>query len=60
MILEQGEPIVKVHTEHKIKRKRSAGGTVDIVTEPEFKRYRISFFKIRRMHDNSSVPLGYI
>ena len=60
MILEQGEPIVNVHTEHKIKRKRLAGGTVDIVTEPENKRYRIFFFKRWRMHDHSSVPFGYI
>ena len=59
MILEQGEPIVNVHTEHKIKRKRSAGGTVAIVTEPENKRYKISF-KRRRMHDNSFFPFGYI
>ena len=59
MMLEQGEPIVNVHTEHKIKRKRRAGGTVAIVAEPENKRYRISFKK-RRMHDHSSVPFGYI
>jgi len=32
MILEQGEPIVNVHTEHKFKRKGRAGGAVDIVT----------------------------
>jgi len=37
-----------------------AGGTVDIVTEPENKRYRISFFKRRRMHDHSLVQMGYI
>jgi hypothetical protein len=60
MILEKGESIVNVHTEHKIKRKRRAGGTVDVVTEPENKRYRISFFKRLRMHEHSSVPLGYM
>ena len=60
MIMEQGEPIVNVHTEHGIKRKRRADGLIDIVTEHENKRYRVSFFKRRRMHDNSSVPLGYI
>ena len=63
MILEQCETIVNVHTEHKIKRNRSAGATVDIVTEvrePENKRYSIFFFMRRRMHNNSSVPLGYI
>jgi hypothetical protein len=50
---------VTVHTEHKIKRKR-AGGWMDIITEPEDKMYRISFFKRRRLADNSSVPFGYI
>ena len=59
IILEQGQPFVNVHMEHKIKRKR-AGATVDIVTEPENKRYIISFFKRRRMHGHSSIPLGYI
>ena len=60
MILGHGEFVVKVHTEHKIKRKRRVVGVVDLVTEPENKRYRISFFKRRRMYDLSSVPLGYI
>jgi hypothetical protein len=60
IILGQGESVVNVNTEHKIKRKRSAGGVVDLVTEPENKRCRISFFKRRRMSDHSSVPLGYI
>ena len=59
-ILEQGETIVNVHTEHKNKRKRRAVGKVAIVTVTENKRYRISFFKRRRMHDYSSVPFGYI
>jgi hypothetical protein len=60
MILERGEPIVKVHTDLKIKRKRRVVGTVAIVTEPEKKRYRISFFKRRRMHENTSGPFGCI
>jgi hypothetical protein len=60
IILRQGESVVNVHKVHKIKRKRRAGGVVDLVTEPENKRYRISFFKRRRMPDQSSVPLGYI
>ena len=59
MILGQSESVVKVHTEYKIKRKRT-GGVNDLVTEPEKKRYRISFFKRRQMHDHSSVTLGYI
>ena len=50
---------VTVHTEKKIKRKRKAGGgVVSIITEPEDKLYRISFFKRRRLH-NTSVPFGY-
>ena len=60
MILGQGESVFNVHTEHKIKRKRKAGGVVDLVTEPENKRHRISFFKRRRMSEHSSVTLGYI
>ena len=35
------------------------GGTVAIVTETETKMYRISFFKRRRLGDNTSVPFGY-
>jgi len=53
------EPIVNVHMEKKIKRKRTEGGTVSIVTEPEDKMYRVSFFKRRRLADNTSVPFGY-
>ena len=60
MILGQGESVVNVHTEHKIKRKRRAGGVVDLVMEPLKKRYRRSFFNRRRMSDHSSALLGYI
>ena len=35
MILEKGESVVNVHTEHKSKRKRRAGGVVDLLKEPE-------------------------
>jgi len=60
MTLETGvESTVTVHTEKKIKRKRKGGGTVAFVTEPEGKMYRNSFFKRRRLTDNSSVPFGY-
>ena len=52
-------PVVNVHNENKIKRKRKGVGTVAIVTEPENKTYRISFFKSRRLGDNRSVPFGY-
>jgi len=48
-----------VYTERKIKPKRKGGGTVAIVTEPEDKTYRNSFFKRRRLADNSSVQFGY-
>ncbi len=50
---------VTVHTERKIKRKR-ADGKIHIVTEPEDKTYRVSFLKMRRLCDNTSVPFGYI
>jgi hypothetical protein len=50
---------VTVHTDKKIKRKRIDGACVSIVTEPEDKIYRVSFFKRRRRDDNSSVPFGY-
>jgi len=44
---------VTVHREKKINRKRKAGGgIVSIITEPEDKMYRISFFKRRRLGDN--------
>ena len=61
MILRTGDAVVNVHTERKIKRKRmgGGGGLVAIVTEPEDKIYRISFFKRRRLCDNTSVPFGY-
>ena len=54
------ERTVTVYSEHKIKRKRKrGGGIVSIVTEPEDKIYRISFFKRRRLSDETSVPFGY-
>jgi hypothetical protein len=54
------EPAVTVHTEKKMKRKRTGGGeTVSIVTEPEDKMYRIPFFKRRRLSENASIPFGY-
>jgi len=59
MILRTGDDVLKLHTERKIKRKRTGGGLVAIVTEPQDKIYRISFFKRRRLGDNTSVPFGY-
>ena len=51
-----------VHTARKIKRKRGkdGDGRIRIVTEPEDKMYWVSFLKRRRLHDNTSVPFGYI
>ena len=56
MILRTGDAVVNVHTERKIKRKRMGrgGGPVAIVTEPEDKIYRISFFKRWRLGENTS------
>ena len=51
---------VTVHTEREIKRKRENGSRVQIVTKPEDKTYRVSFLKRRQLHDNTSVPFGYI
>ena len=62
MILGKEERTVTVHSDHKIKRKRKSegrGGIVSIVTEPEDKIYRISFFKRRRLNDETSLPFGY-
>jgi hypothetical protein len=58
MVLKGGpRDVVTVHTDKKIKRKSKCGG-VNIVTETEDKLYRVSFFKRRRLSDNS-VPFGY-
>jgi hypothetical protein len=55
------ERTVTVHSEQKIKRKRKreGEGIVSKVTEPENKMDRISFFKRRRLSDETSVPFGY-
>jgi len=47
MILETGkeEPAMTVHTERKINHKRNGGVNISIITEPEYKMYRISFYK---------------
>jgi hypothetical protein len=59
MILNDQPTTVTVHTEHKIKRKRQGDACIKIITEPEDKIYRISFFKRRRLPDINSLPLGY-
>jgi len=50
---------VTVHTEKKINSKRKGGVLVSIITEHEDKLYRFSFFKTRRLDDNTSVPFRY-
>ena len=49
---------MNVHTDRKSNLRRR-GGTVSIVTEPENKLLRITFFKRRRLGDNTSFPFGY-
>jgi hypothetical protein len=50
---------ITVDTEYKIKWKKAVGRRYTI-TEPEDKMYRVTFFKRRRIADNTSVPFGYI
>jgi hypothetical protein len=45
--------VLTVHTDKKIKRKKTDGGGVAIVTEAEDKIYRVSFFTRRRLNNNS-------
>jgi hypothetical protein len=61
MILNKGRPdeVVTLHTDKKRKRKRKEG-RVQILSEAEDKIYSVSFFKRRRLHDNNSVPFGYL
>ena len=54
------DDVVTVHTDTKIKRKREKDGRVQILSEAEDKIYSVSFFKRRRLHDNNSVPFGYL
>jgi hypothetical protein len=48
---------VMAHTGNKIKLMR-AGGIINIVTEPDDKVFRVSFFKRKRLAVNTSVPFG--
>ena len=50
---------VTVRTDKKIKRKRGDGTCVSIGTKAEDKIYRVSFFKRRRLDDNTSLSFGY-
>jgi hypothetical protein len=49
---------ITVHTENKIKRKKTHGG-VQILTEPLDKIYRVCFLKRRRLSDGPSVPFEF-
>jgi len=53
------DEVVTLHTDRKIKRKRKEGRVL-ILSEAEDNIYRVSFFKRRRLHDNNSVPFGYL
>jgi hypothetical protein len=61
MNLNKGRPdgVVTVHKDKKIKHKRKEG-RVQSLSEEEDKIYRVSFSKRRRLHDNNSVPFGYL
>ena len=59
MILTGTPDTVTVHTAKKIKRKRGANARVALISEPEDKTYRLSFFKRRRLDNNDSLPFGY-
>jgi len=54
---EEETTAVNVDNEKNIKRKKKLG-IISIFTEPVDKQYRISFFKMRRLGDNTSVPFG--
>ena len=43
MIMGDEPPVINVHSENKIKRKRKRGGTMTIVTEPETRQRNIVF-----------------
>jgi len=60
MILsKKDDETVIVRTENKIKRKKVDGG-VHLISEPEDRKYRVSFLKRLRLDDNMSLPFGYI
>jgi hypothetical protein len=59
MISRREPESVTAHKDQNIKCKRKGESTVAIITEPEDKMYRVSFFKRKRLPDNSSVHIGY-
>jgi len=53
-------PVINVHNQNKIKRKmKGVGEQILLSPNPKIKIYRISFFKRRRLGDNTSVPFAY-
>jgi hypothetical protein len=50
----------KLWCTQRLKLSERAGGRIDIISEPEDKMYRVSYFKRRRLVDNTSIPFGYI
>ena len=59
MILNREEHQVVVHSDKKIKRKRTFGGP-SVISQPEDKRYTITFLKRRRLDNNDSLPFGFV
>jgi hypothetical protein len=68
MILGTVTSDITVRTERKIKRKKGrcdgsgpiSANTVTIVSESEWKVYRVSFHKRWRLGNYESVPFGYV
>ena len=59
MVLNGTQCDVVVHTAKKIKTKRDMDGP-SVVSQPEDKRYNMTFFKGRRIDGNDSLPYGYV
>ena len=59
MVLNGMQHDVVVHTAKKIKTKRDMDGPF-VVSQPEDKRYNITFFKRRGIDGNDSLPYGYV
>ena len=59
MVLNGTQRDVVVHTAKKIKTKRDRDGPF-VVSQPEAKRYNVTFFKRMRIDGNDSLPYGYV
>jgi hypothetical protein len=58
ILKEEPSHTMTVQSEHKIKRKRKLRDIVSIITEHKDNKYRVSFFKRRRLLEYISVPFG--